>query len=388
MAGSGGVASDAHSEPGSGGGAQAPAPTPRVSAAECGRTLAPQRTRSPIGPASSDSSGYDSRGFAALEARMRMEFNDLFTRHMQGVREVVAEEVAPLRKDIDEHSARLQAIESQLRERDDAISSLQAEVEQLRSAQDAESKELHARVNHVGLETKNASLANREVRSDLQRVQAEIALAATRPTPAPGGAGWSRAPDPTVAKLNCSVPLSKAAVQTAIEPLLRAASFEDAHVALRSPETVSTRWTIQFVGDGPVAKGAAARRCAQFLGSLRTSDGWRQLRASAADGTAHPIYISEDKNPQTIRREVLTKRLARMLERMDTTNKYVPVRAEGVVSSRYQKLVRILVPSQDEVQLEFNSVALQNYPISREDILAAWAAEMRGADAAGVAWQA
>lgn len=58
------------------------------------------------------------------------------------------------------------------------------------------------------------------------------------------------------------------------------------------------------------------------------------------------------------------------------------------MSSRYQKLVRILVAAQDEVQLEFNGAALQNYPLSREAILAASEAEMRGADATGAAWTA
>lgn len=80
---------------------------------------------------------------------------------------------------------------------------------------------------------------------------------------------------------------------------------------------------------------------------------------------------------------MLTKRLAQTVGRMDTTNEHIPVRAEGVLSPRYQKLACVHVPAHDEVQLEVNSVTLQNCPLSCEAILAAWDAEMRGAGAAG-----
>lgn len=295
--------------------------------------------------------------FATLRREMK---NDLaaFQSHtdakLESVQQIVQAAIEPMQRQQYEMQGRIQAHE-------DAINDVRQQILDLRLAQ-------------KGSEEK------------VEKVQRELTMVDEKaPPPPPPDAGWDRAVDRTVAKATCKAEVSLDEVRKVVNDILEEVNVATTAVEVEAPlrAQTSTKWTIRFKGE----QRRAARQADAFLGALRTGAGWRDIVVGTPSGGQERLYIGVDKSPQTVRREIHTKRVRDMMARMYPQADLFPSRRDGIVSSRYKPLVKVEVYLEETV-LKFNEELLGALGMDKADIQRKWAQEAATASSsASVQWR-
>lgn len=234
-------------------------------------------------------------------------------------------------------------------------------------------------LNDVRQQLADIKFAQKGAEEKVERVQRELTLVEEQaPPPPPPDAGWDRAVDRTVAKATCRAEVSLSEVRKVVDALLAevdiAAKSVDVEAPLRAQ--TSTKWTIRFKGE----QRRAARQADAFLGALRDGGGWKDLVVTTPADGQERLYIGADKNPQTIRREIHTKKVADMLRRMYPQVDLYPSRRDGIVSSRYKPLVKVEVYP-EATELKFNEELLNALGMDKSGILHKWTQELSATSA-------
>ncbi len=97
----------------------------------------------------------------------------------------------------------------------------------------------------------------------------------------------------------------------------------------------------------------AEQRARKFMQLQKVGVAWRKLSALDENGSAQPLFVDGDKNPKMVRTEVLTKRLAALLEK-HTKKKFFPKRKEGKVFIDYAPVARLQITAADAFIVEWN----------------------------------
>ncbi|CAK0797946.1 unnamed protein product, partial [Prorocentrum cordatum] len=193
--------------------------------------------------------------------------------------------------------------------------------------------EIHEQNNNI---TSMQSEIN-ELRQLLGAVRAETP-SATQAVPA-GGNGFDRKVDTSIIVLRSRDPVPRQNALTGFMPVLDAANIDATDVEIEG-DPIAKRFQVRFKG----AHGYATRRASQTLSAMRTlgpNPDWMQLTAKTATNANTPLYVSSDKNPFQIQREIGLKLLRAAIEQEYTGRRFYSDKVKGELSLNWKVFVRI-----------------------------------------------
>ena len=207
------------------------------------------------------------------------------------------------------------------------------------------------------LESQSADFKKQAISLDSRVVIAESAEPTAKPS------GFDRAPDTSIAKVNCNTNVSKDAIICAVQKLVQDAGMEDANFVIKAPD-VSNRFTIQFKGTGNIA----SRRASQLIMSLQDDDmHWKKIYVTDPTGAQVQIFVGPDKSPKRIRTEVLCKKVVGILKELGLAGDAFVNRAKGQISVAWEPLVMVEV-GEDDAQLLWNKEHMVRLRINKDRV--------------------
>ena len=166
--------------------------------------------------------------------------------------------------------------------------------------------------------------------------------------------------------------ISLTALRTALTPWLAKSDFQEGtHFHLPDDDvTLQDSFVVQFVGPD----GTAAKRSTAALSSLRQGAGrWQKIFAKTPTGKQTQIYLSADKNLCQQATEVITKKLATIIEKMigSEFGKVSAARTEGVVLVAREPLALLTPASTGEVTIKWSESLANRTQINRQAAVSA-----------------
>ena len=162
--------------------------------------------------------------------------------------------------------------------------------------------------------------------------------------------GFFRVPDHTILFAN-----TKAGVQVSSKEFLRSVLLlaKDCNLDKNDfriiGEELDDRFEIQFAGLNP---GLSANT---FYDSLQLGRGlWKEQSVLGPDNVKIQFFISPDKNPAQVRKEVLSKKLQLYLEGLLPNEAVFCKKASGTVLTRKRKLVSVVIVDEFAVKLDWS----------------------------------
>lgn len=352
------------------------------------KVLAPRRSRTPPGEASSNSQV----NLAMLEAKIaemrNSNRNDTKRLLAQQVKDFEAitekqeerlqEAIAPVMTLLSEQSDKLDKVQRDCDELGVGQQEMQKRLEALEalaSQQACVIQELTERSKRVEEVSSVAKGTTEDLQRSLRGVREEMAMAAESvPPPRPPLPGWDREVDQTVLIANSQALFVEAELDRAIERLLVRCNIPREHVRLDAPrgQTAAQRWTIRFLGEPRLA----ARRAAQVFAALRGADGeWMSLEVMGTTGMERSrLYLGLDKSPKQTRVEVMGKRLASLARSLRPELRWRLLREEGVVCVGFQRVLKVIVEP-DSSKLQFAAEGIRDHGIDKDMFVRRWEAE-------------
>lgn len=293
----------------------------KPSAAEVGRTLRQQRTRSPHDERAAGSSGQatnlESR-LSAMQADMveslQGQMAAFFEKYQAQAATVIREEVAEMKQTVDIVQRDLCAVQEVVANTNARVARVERDVDEVRQEQDEMMKMIQA-LQVESHKSKRALAEQVEAQAEahrrLEAVQTEAALAiAQAPPPAPLAPGvaenYDRAPDPTKVQIATVALVDRDVVTAFVHSIAREAKVPGDLIDVLQARPLSKSFTVQIKGE----PRAAARRAAALLALRRTPAGeWRKFKVQSPDGADVGVYLDPDKSGRQIKAEGFLRRL-------------------------------------------------------------------------------
>ena len=206
--------------------------------------------------------------------------------------------------------------------------------------------EIERDMGRISSSQDNQVAENAALWASIATLQAGLAVAETlvppvvAPTYEPD---FDRQVDNTIVKINIALDVARALVQEALLDALTAAAGDG--WKLEGPDC-GQRFVIQFSGAG----GLAAKRAAKFLQCMRLADGsFTRHFVAAAGGQNAEVFTAPDKSPKTVRIEILSKRLKKIIDKLHPAlaSKTRCNRKDGTISVDWVSVARVVVASKD-----------------------------------------
>lgn len=157
---------------------------------------------------------------------------------------------------------------------------------------------------------------------------------------------FDRPPNPTVLKINAKVNISKDAFEASLSNIVEKARLPVECFRVQGPP-VSRYFTVQFTG----APNLAKERASQVLKSLRHDDGtWERVLVKDPQDQLVQVFLGPDKAPKQIRVEVLSKKLANILESQGFSEVHVN-RRQGQICVSWRPVAMVEVESRDSTDI-------------------------------------
>ena len=120
---------------------------------------------------------------------------------------------------------------------------------------------------------------------------------------------------------------------------------------------------VQFTGNTLTA----ATRVDKALRSLRSDDGtWTRLVARDEENQPVKLFEGPDKSKKQIRTEMESKRLRDLLRGLHPAQNFHVLRREGIISSNWKQLARVIPVAEGESVIEWNYAVVAELEIDRE----------------------
>ena len=180
---------------------------------------------------------------------------------------------------------------------------------------------------------------------------------------------WDSDPDPRLIRAHVHQLISLTALRSALTPWLAKSDFlEGTHFHLPDDDgSLQDNFVIQFVGPD----GTAAKRSTAALSSLRQGAGrWQKIFAKTPTGKQTQIYLSADKNLCQQATEVITKKLATIIEKM-IGSEFGAARTEEVVLVAREPLALLTPASTGEVTIKWSESLANRTQINRQAAVSA-----------------
>eukprot|EP00959_Pyramimonas_sp_CCMP1952_P464341 9486425-Pyramimonas_sp.AAC.1 len=184
------------------------------------------------------------------------------------------------------------------------------------------------------------------------------------------GGGWC----------DCAHPLERAAAARRSLGSLRSwisrNNLEDSETTLEG-DAAAERFTMRVGG----SRGYAERKVLQLMGSLRKQDGtYERFACADATGEEHEVFVSTDKPPAMVRRELGLKKIKNVVAQIKPGLKLFSDTIKGEISCQWKPLVRLVPqPGDTPPQLSFANANLESFGIAvpdlRRQLLAAFVQE-------------
>ena len=160
---------------------------------------------------------------------------------------------------------------------------------------------------------------------------------------------FEKDPDLTIIRARAMDAITPSSLLDALGEIVDAMSLEKNQYEIKGKE-LDKVYVIKFKG----ATGLAARRARKFLSLQRDSDGWKNFFAKTPDGADTRVYLDGDKNRKQIRKEVLSRKLQRVLKEKYPNNEFFNRKRDATISSDWVPLARVVVPDPDTFRVEWN----------------------------------
>ena len=135
---------------------------------------------------------------------------------------------------------------------------------------------------------------------------------------------------------------------------------------------VAKGFTIAFKGTA----GLAAQRVARAHKALKRDDGtWRQLESDGDGGEVVRLYAGKDKSPKTIRGEIFTNKLARILsirfpqQVEQGKSKFFANRKDARVMFDWTPLAKVVVKDRGTSEVQWNPELVTKIGIDKNEIM-------------------
>ena len=177
----------------------------------------------------------------------------------------------------------------------------------------------------------------------IETIQKALAIAEAR-TAVPdiiAESDFDRPPDPAVFSVGAPDLVAPQLVQQALLGWFRDAGVDPATATLQG-DVPAKRFTLRLLGGAAVV----SPRAVALARALRLAGGsWRQFSSTSVAGQTVPLYVSTDRSPRQIRREIQTRRLHQLLKEAKQDTDFRPFKQKGRISAVGVPLVRLEVGS-------------------------------------------
>ena len=162
---------------------------------------------------------------------------------------------------------------------------------------------------------------------------------------------FNRKANPTklFANLHARTKVSKSNFKAAIIALAVEANLKETDFSVIG-DNLDDRFELQFLGDPRFS----AVKTLQFYESLQLGRGkWKPQFAKNDAGTPIQFYIAPDKNPCQMRREILSKHLKTILEKLANNGEFFVKKTTGSVYSGSRVVVSVIITGPESARLDW-----------------------------------
>ena len=142
--------------------------------------------------------------------------------------------------------------------------------------------------------------------------------------------------DKTVVRLSAHSLVGIDALRAVVADLLAAAEISASVAEVRGPD-VGKQFRLCFNGESDTA----GRRASKFLASLRTREGWKDVKVARPTGGDEKIFVSADRSSNEIRRDRCTAKLADLIQEDKLSVRPYKSKRDGTVSFQWQLLAAL-----------------------------------------------
>ena len=212
-----------------------------------------------------------------------------------------------------------------------------------------------------------------------------LALASSSPAEVPTfSADFEREIDPCLVRIRTMEATTLEYISGLLSELLCEASMSLDDVDVEGLEP-GKQFSVRFTG----ASGLAARRAGKFLSLQRTSTGWRDFFVRAAgsspDAPKVQVFFDTDKNPKQVRREMVGRKLAKIIRQSGTTERVTHKKKDGVIALGFVPLAKIATDNPEHYKVEWNLELLRTKGLDRASWESQLEQEMAG-PGASISW--
>ena len=175
---------------------------------------------------------------------------------------------------------------------------------------------------------------------------------------------WRR-PNPTVLFTNTheSKEVSKEKFVEAFSKLATEANCDPSTYKIFGEE-LDSKFEIRFGGD----VATAARRCAQFRGSLKIGPNkFKDQHAVGPSGEQVKFYVNPDKNGAMVRREILVKQLVEYFKPILSEKLVHSNKATGQLLVNRQPLAQVVILNENEAKLQWKPKKVEAFGVDKSE---------------------
>ena len=192
-----------------------------------------------------------------------------------------------------------------------------------------------------------SEVATKELRDSVGKLEKIVAEAESRnPSIDVANLGtWDRAADPCTFWFGAASPFGLEDLKRAIAPWLANSQVNIEQVSFNSTD-VLRRHSFTLTGGTVVAEPRARR----LHDSIHVGRIWRDFNITSGNSAPSSLYVSADKSPRTVRREVQLKRLGALISKRFDQFTLRLQRSQGYITYENEVIVQLLVgTSPDEL---------------------------------------
>ena len=274
-------------------------------------------------------------------------------------------------------SNQVQGIAQKLDSMDKRLAGVESNVSECQETLQKHERDIQFLLQHV----KQIESSKEGLEKKAKDLETRMAVA-EQAEPSPLDSGFDRSPNPTVLKANAKVHISKDAVTSAFTTLVEKVSLPaDCFKVIGSP--VGQYFTFQFLG----APNLAQLRSRKVLQCLRLEDGsWDRFLVRHPEGSLVQVFLGPDKSPKQIRTEILSKKLASILESKGFQEVHAN-RRQGQVCVSWRPLCMVEVVGRESADILWDTEFSSQLGIDRASVHSAFKTASITTSASSIKWE-
>ena len=271
----------------------------------------------------------------------------------------------------------VQGVANKLDSMDNRLAAVETSVSECQGTLEKHERDIAFLLQHV----KQIESSKEGLEQKAKDLETRLAVA-EQVEPIASDSNFDRPPNPTVVKANAKVHLSKEAVTAAFATLVEKVSLPaDCFKVNGSP--VGQYFTFQFLG----APNLARDRARKVLQSLRQEDGsWDRFLVKNPEGSLVQVFLGPDKSPKQVKTEILSKKLAAIIEAKGF-NEVHANRRQGQVCVSWRPLCMVEITGRESADILWDTEYAVQIKIDRASVHNAFQTASISTAASSVKWE-